>query len=252
MEINLDEAREKLVAALGDAASEYFKALKAWFRGKLSKEEFDDSARALMSDNVADMDQVLDIHNEFFLAILDRCQIRLTNRGPIYMGTGTASTVSNFEFVPEFSDKIPPLIDQRCDLVFERGHLPDRAMLSGRVHLAAWENGLRSVDADDVADVVYDAIEVLLKNVLQGAIELRRGFLVSRNGYRHTFGAKKRTQQPGDNQMRGSQAKFLVVPAKTRLAAADLIDAFSLKPNLIPSYAVRRRFLERLTNSECD
>ncbi len=56
--------------------------------------------------------------------------------------------------------EVMPLIESRCELVYERGHLPDRGMLAGRVHLAAWEHGMRSVDADDVADVVYDAIDV--------------------------------------------------------------------------------------------
>ncbi len=40
--------------------------------------------------------RALDVHNDFFLAILDRCQIRLSNhRGaPVFMGTGGSTVAS--------------------------------------------------------------------------------------------------------------------------------------------------------------
>ena len=66
--IELNSARRKLQSALGEAQKEYFTHLKNWFRKRISKDEFDCEARKLLSAENAHR------HNEFLLAILNKCQ----------------------------------------------------------------------------------------------------------------------------------------------------------------------------------
>ena len=66
--IELTSARRKLCAALGEKQKEYFSHMKSWFRKRISKEEFDIEARKLIPAENSHL------HNEFFLAILNKCQ----------------------------------------------------------------------------------------------------------------------------------------------------------------------------------
>ena len=66
--IELTSARRKLCAALGEKQKDYFAHMKSWFRKRISKEEFDVEARKLIPAENSHL------HNEFFLAILNKCQ----------------------------------------------------------------------------------------------------------------------------------------------------------------------------------
>lgn len=66
--IELTSARKKLQNALGDNDKSYFAHLRSWFRKRCTKEEFDIEAKKLLS-----ADQ-FHTHNEFLLAILNKCQ----------------------------------------------------------------------------------------------------------------------------------------------------------------------------------
>lgn len=64
----LNLARRKLNEALGEKSTKYFGQMKQWFRMKLTKEEFDSEARALLT-----VEQV-HYHNEFLLALLNKVE----------------------------------------------------------------------------------------------------------------------------------------------------------------------------------
>ena len=67
--IELNSARRKLEIALGDNKSVYFNAVKKWFRfRRCTKEDFDCEAKKLLSADDSHL------HNEFLLAILNKCQ----------------------------------------------------------------------------------------------------------------------------------------------------------------------------------
>ncbi|TRY78017.1 hypothetical protein TCAL_13493 [Tigriopus californicus] len=72
--LELNSCRKKLEAALGQnvAASNgrelYFTQMKNWFRKRITKEAFDQEARQLL------LAQHTHLHNEFLLAILNKCQ----------------------------------------------------------------------------------------------------------------------------------------------------------------------------------
>lgn len=64
----LNLCRRKLNEVLGDKSTKYFNHMKQWFTMKLTKEEFDTEARALLT-----ADQV-HYHNEFLLALLNKVE----------------------------------------------------------------------------------------------------------------------------------------------------------------------------------
>jgi len=66
--IELNSAKRKLCSVLGERQKDYFGHMKSWFRKKITKEEFDVEARKLLSVEHGHL------HNEFFLAILNKCQ----------------------------------------------------------------------------------------------------------------------------------------------------------------------------------
>lgn len=77
--LELNSCRKKLEAALGQNATahagggnggreQYFTQMKNWFRKRITKEAFDREARQLL------LAQHTHLHNEFLLAILNKCQ----------------------------------------------------------------------------------------------------------------------------------------------------------------------------------
>ena len=75
--IELSSTRQKLFESLGDSQAAYIDHMKQWFRKKSTKEEFDLAARKLLSKDV------IYLHNQFLLAILNKCQTLVNiNPGP--------------------------------------------------------------------------------------------------------------------------------------------------------------------------
>ena len=66
----LCSSREKLFAVLGEQQGKYLEHLNSWFSSKSSKEQFDAEARKLLTS------QHTSLHNQFLLAILNKCQTR--------------------------------------------------------------------------------------------------------------------------------------------------------------------------------
>ena len=64
----LSTSREKLFAVLGEHRAEYLEHLNSWFSSKSTKEQFDAEAIKLLTVGH------IRLHNEFLLAILNKCQ----------------------------------------------------------------------------------------------------------------------------------------------------------------------------------
>ena len=85
--IELTSARRKLCAALGEKQKDYFTHMKSWFRKRISKEEFDVEARKLIPAENSHL------HNEFFLAILNKCQTLASFQPSISMTNKSSSSL---------------------------------------------------------------------------------------------------------------------------------------------------------------
>uniref|UniRef100_A0A914UPK8 Transcriptional adapter 1 n=1 Tax=Plectus sambesii TaxID=2011161 RepID=A0A914UPK8_9BILA len=250
MDASLEEARESLVEALGDKTSEYFRAMKLWFRDRITKEEFDSRARALMPPGK------VGVHNEFFLAILGRCQIRLQPKTTdLYRAGRTASGTRGCKMPriePSCYEPSEPTAqfmvissdDINVRLCSREGLLPDRGMLAGRIHLSAWENGLTQIDDPHVTTILYIAIQQMLKNLFQVVISHRRSHIVTDCGFMHMFGAKKLKRPAG--RLDADELMTTVVATRSLITAADVIEAVKMNSGAVPSYDLRTRLIERL------
>ncbi|KAL4710303.1 hypothetical protein ACJJTC_011119 [Scirpophaga incertulas] len=183
----LNIARRKLNEALGDKSTKYFALMKQWFCMKLSKEDFDSEARAILNH-----DQV-HYHNEFFLALLNKVegvtevalnvsqekstsQPRNSRR---HKRASRTSEKSNFEtadlleYLPANSP--PGAGSDGVKYATQEIFLPDHALVVGRFMLAAWECGLEGAD-DDAADIIVVAVQNFLKNIITAVITQRKGY----------------------------------------------------------------------------
>ena len=84
--IELTSARRKLCAALGEKQKDYFAHMKSWFRKRISKEDFDIEARKLITSEDGHL------HNEFLLAILNKCQTLASFQPSISMANKAISS----------------------------------------------------------------------------------------------------------------------------------------------------------------
>jgi len=101
--IELSSARRKLSSALGDERSkEYFFHLKQWFRRRLTKEEFDAEARKILPSAESHL------HNEFLLAVLNKCQTLANMGASPSKAANTASPASSVDFSPKKEELLSP------------------------------------------------------------------------------------------------------------------------------------------------
>ena len=64
----LSSSRQQLFAVLGEQQAKYLEHLNSWFSSKSTKEQFDAEAIKLLTVGH------ISLHNEFLLAILNKCQ----------------------------------------------------------------------------------------------------------------------------------------------------------------------------------
>ncbi|XP_052751636.1 transcriptional adapter 1-like [Galleria mellonella] len=195
----LNIARRKLSEVLGETSSKYFNSMKQWFRMKLTKEEFDAEARAMLSS-----DQVR-YHNEFLLALLNKveglAETSLTiaqekasshNRNSRrHKRSSRTSEKSNFEQA-DLLEYLPPNSppgagSDGVKYAAQEIFLPDHALVVGRFMLAAWELGLEGAD-DDAADIIVVATQNFLKNVISAVISQRKGYKIRQKHFMYDVG----------------------------------------------------------------
>ncbi|XP_072942065.1 transcriptional adapter 1-like [Epargyreus clarus] len=193
----LNICRRKLNDALGEKSTKYFSHMKQWFRMKLTKEEFDIEARALLN-----IDQV-HYHNEFLLALLNKVEglaemsMTIAHEKAITYNKNNrrykrkASEKSNFEPV-DLLEYLPPSSPPGAGVdgvkyAAQEIFLPDHAMVVGRFMLAAWELGLEGAD-DEAADLIVVAVQNFLKNVLTSVISQRKAYKMRNKHFMYDMG----------------------------------------------------------------
>jgi len=203
----LAEVRKKLSEALGENTAAYFLHLRHWFSKKCTKEEFDTHARQLLSKDL------WHLHNQFFLAILTKCQSLVSLTHPVKAEPRAAepgdtrevdrlkkgkikkknksnkSTLEqrfqNFpaaEMAPEVSDTKVHTEERNLLFCVTEGTLPDIGLIHGRLLVNAWEEGIENTE-DQAVSLTMVAVQHLLKNIITA-------LLVSRNPYRRRLEAK--------------------------------------------------------------
>lgn len=170
----LNAARKSLTEALGDKTKAYFDHMKLWFKMKITKEEFDAEARVLLSA------EQVHLHNEFFLAILNRVDglaeitsaqeksssnMRTSSSSKRHKHSSKSSSEkSNFEVI-DVLDYVPAgsppasVSETAPKYAAQEFFLPDHALVTGRFMLTAWEQGLEGTN-DETVDLIVAAVQV--------------------------------------------------------------------------------------------
>lgn len=205
----LNAARKTLSEFLGSEIKIYYSYMKLWFSGETTKEEFDIAARNLLQPDG------IRIHNDFLLAILNRCDIPSEPSSTVFAAKDSVVTLpkaSKTKLVvkkektrkkakisrPNFEHRFHPVNpmlyassaiskdiqeDETLGLCSREMTLPDIPMLHGRMFLIAWDTGL-----EDVEDITVKLMQQAVEWVLKGIIEK---MLCRRNGYKLRDGCFK-------------------------------------------------------------
>jgi len=243
--IELNSARRKLQNALGDNHKSYFSHLRSWFRKRCTKEEFDVEAKKLLS-----ADQ-FHTHNEFLLAILNKCQTLAnftlmtsptvknasvtlptvmsptaslgspnsgfslnarfqdhSDNGRLRMGVMKKNKSGKINHRPNFEQRFqpaspPPEILFNCDefepydpdernlmFAFKEPTLPDNTMVSARLLIAAWDEGLDgSINDPTASELITAAVDQLLKNIIVSMLTDKSSYKLSKNKTPYAVGS---------------------------------------------------------------
>lgn len=204
----LNIARKKLMDALGDDSKPYFSALKQWFRRKISKEDFDNESKKFLST------ENIPLHNEFLLAVLNKCQCWTSTHVNKEANSSTHSLCKDKLKKGRVKKKSRPIratFEHRFQPVnpllcvpavvakdyYEEGRvafcvreatMPDRAMIHGRMFVTAWDCGLDAVD-DEAVCLVLAAVEQHLKSIVMAVLSRRHAYKLREGRFVHAVGA---------------------------------------------------------------
>lgn len=211
----LVSSKHDLQVLLGDEWSRYLMLLKTWFRGQLfclfllllfifpqflggTKEDFDRQTRLFLTK------QQIFYHNRFLLEILNKVgciekTVAIIPKVEEHESNTHSSrkrkktTQHSFEqqtFHPysptEFVKEIPINTDPNKNrfqyrYAAQELFLSDFNLVSGRFLIGAWENGLSNVE-DAAIEMIVQAVQIVLKNILSSCIRKRKHYRVTSEG----------------------------------------------------------------------
>lgn len=215
---NLVTAKKKLVEALGTAENEklYWASMKAWFKHRISKEEFDMECRQLLPKDLTHL------HNEFLLAVLTKCHpVGVTQAAKDASAMLSLKAKKNkrklqavkrkFDnrFIPATPLALPnsrSLHNENKQVAFKKPQklkeqrfpkqvmfceksleIPGPLEMNGRLGVITWESGLDDF-SDEVSQYIIKAIHVFLKNIITGICAQRSCYKTLGKDFKHHMG----------------------------------------------------------------
>lgn len=237
MSNELLEAKQVLVDKLGPNYTTYIHLLGQWFRGFISKEEFDEKARQLVDQNL-----VVE-HNKFWLAFFHHCannttsslqtrNLRLNDsiNKSTNQKTSSGCQNSNLHFQSRNlleGNKLNPASRIKC--------LPNRLLAQMRIFVIAWEMGLNSVN-DKVGFFIDLALQQFLKNIITEMICTKTAYRVRENRFKHGFGVNPINPYL-NNSMKVYSANLEYDPyqIEANKMNSSLVDTYAYNDSLFPS-----------------
>lgn len=173
MSTDLTVAKQRLAERLGPNYGIYLQLLSRWFRGSISKDEFDRKAKQLIENNILE-------HNKFWLTFFHHCADR------------TSNCFKMADDRPQEKSKEDGIGDS-SNIIFDSGPkvrcLPNRLITHMRTFVIAWEIGLESVN-DDVSVYINLALRHFLKNIITELVCTRTAYRLRENRFRYAIGVK--------------------------------------------------------------
>lgn len=237
MSADLTEAKQKLLDKLGSNYGVYMQMLGRWFRGQITKEEFDRDAKQLNVQNF-----VLE-HNKFWLAFFHHC----ANSAPgsiqnhhfqIHDAIGkpyaqksqdcevngidpdTSSAHHTFNALPN-GDRV------RC--------LPNTIITHMKIFVIAWEMGLDSAD-DHVSVYINLALQHFLKNIITELISTKTAFRLRENRFKYALGVKPMNPYLNNSlKIYTTNLEYDPYQIESNKMNSSLVDTYAYNDSLFPS-----------------
>lgn len=242
MSQELLEAKQRLVEKLGSSYSTYIQLLGKWFRGSISKDEFDKSAKQLIDQNF-----VLE-HNRFWLAFFHHCasnpsnSIQTRNYQPHdphmrnqsdskqdYSNEAAGDNGPNSTFNNNDNSSSGAGIGNkiRC--------LPSKVITHMKIYVIAWEMGLDS--ASDLVSVYLNlALQHFLKNIITELICTKTAFRLRENRFRYAIGVKPINPYLSNSlKIYTANLEYDPYQIESNKMNSSLVDTYAYNDSLFPS-----------------
>lgn len=249
MSSDLIEAKQRLLDKLGPNYDIYIQLLGKWFRGLMSKDEFEKSAKKLIQQNF-----VLE-HNKFCLGFFHHC----ANNANSTISTAAQSQKLNYNSnnstncydysqqqyydsdnhlinqnsidgsinSPSPSNFMPNPNLQKC--------LPNKMMTHMKVFVIAWEMGLDSAD-DQVSIYVNLALRHFLKNIITELITSKTAYRLRENKFKYAIGVKPINPYLNNSlKIYSSNLEYDPYQIESNKMNSSLVDTYAYNDSLFPS-----------------
>ncbi|ETN58037.1 SPT3-associated factor 42 [Anopheles darlingi] len=291
----VEDAKQALMVALGDKWAVYLANMKLWFRKKSSKEEFDLESRRLLDRSQTHLHNrfLLAILNKIDAVVPPQSSTAsafdgMHNARPCEdhsllqqhdgrsgkkrkRSSKSSSERATFAPAPlhEYITGDPasetdlssgqqqqsvPSIRYAAQELF----LPDHGLVLGRLLVGAWENGLASAE-DGAVELIVNAVQVLLKNILTATILARKDCRLTGNGtffydvgyelkhpfVRNTVTKSKIDDEPMDLDKEITTVSYLKPPPGESLFLAGCEQLYPKVNKKISTYEVYRALQDR-------
>lgn len=241
MSNDLNETKQRLLDKLGPNYSVYIQLLGKWFRGMITKEEFDKSAKQLIEQNF-----VLE-HNKFWLAFFHHC------------ANSASSSLQGHSF--QINDNINHQFKRKCTNVNysdnQTGHgpdstslhqphlsqiykpkvrcLPNKVITHMKIFVIAWEMGLDSAN-DQVSLYINLALQHFLKNIITEIICTKTAHRLRENRFKYALGVKPMNPYLNNSlKVYSSNLEYDPYQIESNKMNSSLVDTYAYNDSLFPS-----------------
>lgn len=237
MSNDLSQAKQRLLDKLGPNYNLYIQLLGRWFRGLISKEEFDKSAKQLIKQNF-----VLE-HNKFWLAFFHHC------------ANSTSSSIQAHNF-----HNINDVIEKQYHRNHHSNHdlggktiygsdpdsiqanlgnkircLPNKVITHMKIFVIAWEMGLDSA-SDNVSLYINLALQHFLKNIITELICTKTAYRLRENRFKYAIGVKPINPYLSNSlKIYSSNLEYDPYQIESNKMNCSLVDTYAYNDSLFPS-----------------
>lgn len=254
MSSDIGEAKQRLLDKLGPNYGVYIQLLGKWFRGIISKDEFDKSAKQLIEQNF-----VLE-HNKFWLAFFHHCANSATNTAQsqnyILTGKKHRQTPTHGEYNENHTNPTLDVNTTESQPAITNGIgsnkvrcLPNKVITHMKIFVIAWEMGLDSVD-DQVSLYINLALQHFLKNIITELICTKTAYRLRENRFKYAVGVKPMNPYLNNSlKIYSSNLEYDPYQIESNKMNSSLVDTYAYNDSLFPSRLYEAQALYELACS---
>lgn len=242
MSVDLREAKQRLIDRLGPNYGIYIQLLGRWFRGSISKDEFDKNAKQLIENNF-----VLE-HNKFWISFFHHCANSTSNSLSSYYSQMSETIGDRYHQKTrdiEFNDdrigdsSNPSLAFADSSIILNCGTkvrcLPNKVITHMKTFVIAWEMGLESAN-DDVSVYINLALQHFLKNIITELVCTKTAYRLRENKFKYAIGVKPMNPYLNNSlKIYSSNLEYDPYQIESNKMNSSLVDTYAYNDSLFPS-----------------